>query len=91
MKVKFHATMRRITGVPEMDLPITPGEPVSALLGRLFVAYPALQPLILDDMGKLRHSTGVLVNGRHVRLLEGLDTTLHEPDTVTLLLPLGGG
>ncbi|MBN1628224.1 MAG: MoaD/ThiS family protein [Thermoleophilia bacterium] len=91
MKVRFHATMRRITGVPEMDLPVTPGEPVSALLGRLFAAHPSLQPLVLDDSGQLRHSTGVLVNGRPVRLLEGLDTALSESDTVTLLLPLGGG
>jgi MoaD family protein len=91
MKVKFLATMRKITGVQEMECPVAPNEPVRVLLDRLFDMHPALRPLVLDSKGQLGNATSVLVNGRHVRLLAGLDTALNEEDTVTLLVPLGGG
>ena len=91
MRVRFHTTMRHVTGVREMDLPVAHGEPLRVLLDQLFSVHPKLRPLVLDDTGKLRDSMAVLVNGRHARLLEGLDTALNEQDDIALLLLLGGG
>jgi molybdopterin synthase sulfur carrier subunit len=91
MRVRFHTTMRHVTGVREMDLPVADGEPLRVLLDQLFSVHPDLRPLVLDDTGKLRDSIAVLVNGRHARLLGGLEATLNDQDDIALMLPLGGG
>ena len=91
MRVRFHTTMRHVTGVGEMELPVAHGEPLRVLLDQLFSVHPNLRPLVLDDTGKLRDSIAVLVNGRHARLLGGLDATLNDQDDIALMLPLGGG
>ena len=74
-----------------MELPVAHGEPLRVLLDQLFSVHPNLRPLVLDDTGKLRDSIAVLVNGRHARLLGGLDATLNDQDDIALMLPLGGG
>jgi len=91
MRVRFHAAMRQVTGVREIEFPIAPDESVRVLLDRLFDMHPDLRSLVLDGSGQLRDSTTVLVRGRHVRFLEGLDTTLNEDDDITLLIPFAGG
>jgi len=48
--------------------------------------------LILDpNTGRLQSSTLLLVNGRHMNLLKGLDTPLKAGDHVTVLPLLSGG
>lgn len=47
---------------------------------------------ICDDAGKVRRHFNIHVNeGEDVRLLNGLDTPLHEGDVVTILSAIAGG
>ncbi|HPB81782.1 MAG TPA: MoaD/ThiS family protein [Spirochaetota bacterium] len=46
---------------------------------------------VLDDEGKMKRGTLILVNGRHVQHLDGLDTIIEDGDEVSLFPPGGGG
>ena len=47
--------------------------------------------MLLEEDGSLKHYFHVLVNGRHIRLLDGIYTPLEKGDIVAIFPPLGGG
>lgn len=46
--------------------------------------------LILEE-GKIRPLIKILINGRHINFLEGLDTILNETDTIAFFPAVAGG
>ena len=57
----------------------------------LMSEYPGLSDKVLDDDGNLRNSMNVLLNGRHIRFLDGLDSIVRQDDRIALFPPVGGG
>ena len=47
--------------------------------------------IIFDDAGQLRRYIKVLVNGRGLHVLQGLDTPLTDGDVIALFPPVAGG
>ncbi|MFX1565557.1 MAG: MoaD/ThiS family protein [Promethearchaeota archaeon] len=47
--------------------------------------------MVLEPDGSLKSYFHVLVNGRHVRLQQGLQTPLTDGDVVAIFPPIGGG
>ena len=90
MKVKFFATYRPITGCSELDVPLCPD--VHSLLGSLKARYPGFAEELLDESGLDLHPfTIILVNGRHIQHLEGVDTKLDNDDVVAVIPLVAGG
>lgn len=91
MKVRFFATYRDITHAAEMEVPAP--ESVRGLLLLLGDRYgPALRDKILSpDHGALGRDAIVLVNGRHISHLQGIDTPLDESCTVAIFPLVAGG
>jgi molybdopterin synthase sulfur carrier subunit len=87
VKVKLFANFREAAGEKEVDLAATT---VKELLNNLVKKFQNLEPLIFED-GELRDYVHIMVNGRHVNHLEGLDTPLKENDTVAIFPPVSGG
>lgn len=52
---------------------------------------PHLREALYDERGSLRPFLKVLVNGRDIEFLSGLDTQLSEGDEVSIIPPAGGG
>lgn len=73
-----------------LELPFVPGEPVAALLERLFQAYPALRPEMLDEAGNLLFEYQIWYEEEMVRG-EGFHRVLKDGDTLAFLLPISGG
>ncbi len=46
---------------------------------------------VFDDEGQLRRYIKVLVNGRGLHVLQGLDTPLSDGDAIALFPPVAGG
>lgn len=46
---------------------------------------------VFDDAGKLRRYIKLLVNGRGLHVLQGLDTPLSDGDVIAIFPPVAGG
>ena len=91
MKVRLFATLRSVVGAKEVEVDVEPGDSVRRVLERLAAAHPALGERMLDGDGRLQSSVNVLVNGRNIKFLRGLNSTIRESDRVALFPPVGGG
>jgi len=66
-------------------------ESVREVLSALEQRFPSLVPLLRDEEGALRPRVNVYVNDEHVRYRQGLETPLHEGDTVYVTPIIVGG
>jgi sulfur-carrier protein len=87
--VRFPAALKYyVENQSEMDIPASN---VTDLLTALVTRYPSLRFHLLDADGKLRRHFNIIVNGNHIRELNGLDTVLKPEDKVLLLASAAGG
>ena len=91
MRVRIFATLRSLVGAAEVEVEVGAGDTVRSVLDRLTVAYPDLGERVLDEDGNVRNSIHVLVNGRSVKYLQGLNTTIGDGDRLALFPAVGGG
>ena len=91
MKVKIFATLRQLVGAKEIEVGLEGGDTVGSVVTRLVADYPALGEHILDDGGNLEAYINVFVNGRSMRFLDGLNTSLGEGDVLAIFPPVAGG
>ncbi len=91
MKVRFFATYRDITHVGEMEMPAP--ESVRGLLLLLSECYgPEFGEKVLSpDRNALGRDAIVLVDGRHISHLQGIDTPLSESSAVAIFPLVAGG
>jgi len=61
------------------------------LLKALWEANPNLANYVLDTQGGLNAGIQLLVGGRHLDFLQGLDTPVGDVDDFMLIPPLAGG
>ena len=69
------------------------GDPTTVLevLQSVKESHPKIYDRWCDKQGHLRQSLAVFVNGKHIRYLNGLDTTLAEDDEVYIIPLIAGG
>jgi MoaD family protein len=91
MEIKVFATLRDVVGGKCIQVDITTSLTAAALLHQVVAKYPALQPKLFAPDGTLNPSVHVLINGRDVRFLKGLETVVGPTDTVQMFPPVGGG
>jgi molybdopterin synthase sulfur carrier subunit len=60
-------------------------------VGRILAQVKSAERLIFSGVGELSPEINVLLNGRSVRGLEGLDTPVGDGDRVHVLRAFGGG
>ncbi len=89
--IRLFATLRDVAGAKEVTIPFSDGQTVREMLAAVAEAYPALGAKILDPQGELTGLVHVLVHGRNVMWLEGLETVVRESDLIVLLPPSAGG
>jgi molybdopterin synthase sulfur carrier subunit len=89
--VRLAATLRAAARAKEIDVPLTSGATVRDLLQAIEQTTPALAEKLLDANLQLQPGIQVLMNGRNIEWLQGLDTPVTESDDMMLLPPLAGG
>jgi len=91
MRIKFFATYRDLTRRKEENVAAPPD--VWALLNDLGERYGAAfkAKLLTPDGMEIGAETIVLVNGRNVCHLDGINTPLTEADTVSIFPMVAGG
>ncbi len=89
--IRLFATLRDVTGVKELSIPFADGQTVREMLHTVVDVQPALREKIFDGQGDLTGLVHVLVHGRNIMWLNGLDTIVRDGDQIVLLPPSAGG
>jgi molybdopterin synthase sulfur carrier subunit len=91
VRIKLYATLRLKAGQPEIEVRAGPGDTVRDAIRQLLEQHPVLAPNVLSEQGELVDHVQVMLNGRNVRLLDGLDTLLQEGQKLDVFPPIAGG
>ena len=91
MRIRTYATLRDLLGTSAMVLSLPGRVDVRYVLDRLVEAYPSLGGKLWDADGNWSGFVTVLLNGRSIQWLQGLDTLVVDDDTLSLFPPVGGG
>jgi molybdopterin synthase sulfur carrier subunit len=91
MEVRIFGSLRPLVGQRAIEVAVPPGGTVGDMLARTAASYPALGARMLDEGGRPTRAVHVLVNGRSIAFLDGVDTVLQEGDRIALFPPVGGG
>ncbi len=91
IKIEFFATLRLVLEVAgleiEADGPVTVRQLISIASEKLGTDISAK----LMDGDKIKRGTMILVNGKNIHHLNGLDTLVKPGDRVAVFPPAGGG
>ena len=91
MKIRLYATLRDKVGHKEVELPFATHQTVGDILHELVKVHPELNDDIWNADGSLAGHVVVILAGRDVRHLDGVNTTLSEDDWLDVFPPVGGG
>jgi sulfur-carrier protein len=91
MRVRVYATLRDVVGANALELDVHEPTDVRRVLHELSVECPQLGRKLWDAQGELNRAIQVLVNGRSIQFLRGLETSVAPADRVDLFPPVGGG
>ncbi len=90
VRVSFFATLRLALGVAFIDIELNKPTKIRELLKRVSSRLGVNIEEKLLENGSLRRGTMLLVNGKNVIHLDGLDTIVEEGE-VSIFPPAGGG
>ena len=89
--MKLFGNLRNVMGLAAGHNAVdAAGATVGEVLRDLCTTYPALEEAIFDGR-TLGSYIRVMINGRDIELLEGLDTEVSESDQVAIFPPIAGG
>lgn len=91
MRIRIYATLRDLLGTSAVDLKLPEPTPVGSVLRQLVADHPALGEKLWNSDGSLTGLVTVLLNGRSIEYLAGMDTPVTDGDTLSLFPPVGGG
>ena len=101
MRIRVYGALRELMGGAIHDMPVygTPNsgapklgaETVGSVLERLVESHPELGAKLWDADHRLTGYITVLLNGRAIQYLEGLESPVTDADSLALFPPVGGG
>ena len=89
--VKLFAYIREKIGASEIILDLGDNTKILDLVNMLIDRYPNIKSLILDEGGDLKDDLLYLLNGRDIRVLQGLNTSINNDSIFAILPPFSGG
>jgi sulfur-carrier protein len=77
-----------VGGAKELD---ASGSDVGEVLRSLAAQHPATESQLFSEDGELNRYVNVYLNDEDVRVLQGLETTVSDSDTIVILPAMAGG
>ncbi len=90
MIIRFYATLRPLVGGRSVELP-DPPDTVGAVLQRLVAEYEGLGDQLFDETGAVRRFVAIMVDGRDIRHLDGLQSRVRPESELDIFPPVAGG
>jgi molybdopterin synthase sulfur carrier subunit len=88
-KIKIPPVLRgSVGGAKEVE---GSGQDVGEVLRSLATQHPATESQLFSEDGELNRYVNVYLNDEDVRVLQGLDTSVSNSDTIVILPAMAGG
>lgn len=93
VKVRAVAGMAKLLEGSEQSVSLEKDSRIVDLLDALVMKYgqPFAEKIYKSKTGEVNNEIRLLLNGRDIAFLNGLDTKLKEGDSLSLIPPLAGG
>lgn len=91
VELRCFGPVREAVGAKTAERELPEGATVGDLLATLVADAPELEGQLRDESGEVAESINVTVEGRNVRQLAGVETTLSDGDVVRIAPPVVGG
>jgi MoaD family protein len=92
LKLKFIGALRQISGKTQLTVDFKEGTSLKDLIAEISQEMPQLQKILGDtQFNDSRSNVLVLVNGREISVLNGLETKLNEGDEIVFIPVVHGG
>jgi molybdopterin synthase sulfur carrier subunit len=90
--VKFIGSFRSISGKDKLALKLTNSAPLRNVVKKIVHELPKLKQALIDpELGEPRTNVLILVNGKEISVLQGLETVIKDGDEVVFVPVLHGG
>ena len=91
MEIRLYATLRQIAGTKTVEVETRARQTVGDVLRALTAQHPRLVPSIWRADGALAGHVAVVLDGRDIRHLNGVDTPIGDAQHLDVFPPVGGG
>jgi molybdopterin synthase sulfur carrier subunit len=92
LNIKFIGALRHISGKTQLTVNYQETKSLKALLSKLSQEFPSLEKTFTDqELNDSRSNTLILVNGREISVLSGLETKLNNGDEIVFVPVVHGG
>ena len=91
MEIRLYATLRQTAGAKTISVEVQREQTVGEALRALVAAHPALAPYVWYADGALAGHVAVILDGRDIRHLNGVDTPIGDAQHLDVFPPVGGG
>jgi len=90
MIIRFYATLRPLVGGRSVDLS-DPADTIKGILEQLASEYEGLHDQLFDDDGTVRRFVAIMVDGRDIRHIDGLQSRVNPESELDIFPPVAGG
>ena len=92
LTMKFIGALRQISGKTQITVNFQEGMKLKFLIAKISQERPQLQKIFSDEQhNDSRSNALVLVNGREISVLDGLETQLNDGDEIVFIPVVHGG
>ena len=92
LNIKFIGALRHISGKKQLTINFQESTSLKELLSKLGQEFPSLEKTFTDQqLNDSRSNTLILVNGKEISVLSGLETKLNDEDEIVFVPVVHGG
>ena len=92
LSLKFIGALRQVSGKTQLITSFQEDMTLKSLVAKLSQDMPQLEKIFSDQqLGDVRSNALVLVNGREISVLDGLNTKLNDGDEIVFIPVVHGG
>ena len=91
LMLKFICALRQISGKTQLTVNFQEGMSIQDLVTKISQEMPRLDKTFSDQLNDSRSNSLILINGREISVLNGLETKLNDGDEIVFIPVVHGG
>jgi molybdopterin synthase sulfur carrier subunit len=88
---RFFGQFKQISNEREIEYELEIGVSINEFLIQVIKQFPKMKELLFDENALLHNWVSILKNGRNIKALQGIDTSIGDGDIIAIFPPVAGG